>query len=419
MNIAIVGAGISGISAAYNLQKKHTVTLIEKNKKLGGHSNTIHVKDDNSNDLFIDTGFIVMNHKNYPNFSNFLKNLNVQLIKSDMSFSYSNKNTNIQYACTLKGLLPNLRKIFSPNHYRLLYLITKYSKILDHDFQAGKLNSSNFTIKEYLEKIHCPEFVMKNYFFPIAGAIWSCPQEEIEQYPVTSYVNFFHNHGLLQIGQREQWYTIAGGSKEYVKKFETDFNGTIIKDAEVINIRQSDNKVILQGKHNYIQEFDLIVMATHADETLSMLNSPTQDQQKILSAFKYSKNQIVLHTDSNVLSKNKNIWASWNFITSNKSIDQSKESIHYYMNRLQKIKSNKEYIVSVNPPDSLKKENIIYTTEYTHPILGQDAIKMQSTLLHLNKQSRILFCGSYFGFGFHEDGYLSGLNVSKEILKRF
>ena len=419
MNIAIVGAGISGISAAYNLQKKHTVTLIEKNKKLGGHSNTIHVKDDNSNDLFIDTGFIVMNHKNYPNFSNFLKNLNVQLIKSDMSFSYSNKNTNIQYAGTLKGLLPNLQKIFSPNHYRLLYLITKYSKILDHDFQAGKLNSSNFTIKEYLEKIHCPEFVMKNYFFPIAGAIWSCPQEEIEQYPVTSYVNFFHNHGLLQIGQREQWYTIAGGSKEYVKKFETDFNGTIIKDAEVINIRQSDNKVILQGKHNYIQEFDLIVMATHADETLSMLNSPTQDQQKILSAFKYSKNQIVLHTDSNVLSKNKNIWASWNFITSNKSIDQSKESIHYYMNRLQKIKSNKEYIVSVNPPDSLKKENIIYTTEYTHPILGQDAIKMQSTLLHLNKQSRILFCGSYFGFGFHEDGYLSGLNVSKEILKRF
>lgn len=419
MNIAIVGAGISGISAAYNLQKKHTVTLIEKNKKLGGHSNTIHVKDDNSNDLFIDTGFIVMNHKNYPNFSNFLKNLNVQLIKSDMSFSYSNKNTNIQYAGTLKGLLPNLQKIFSPNHYRLLYLITKYSKILDHDFQTGKLNSSNFTIKEYLEKIHCPEFVMKNYFFPIAGAIWSCPQEEIEQYPVTSYVNFFHNHGLLQIGQREQWYTIAGGSKEYVKKFETDFNGTIIKDAEVINIRQSDNKVILQGKHNYIQEFDLIVMATHADETLSMLNSPTQDQQKILSAFKYSKNQIVLHTDSNVLSKNKNIWASWNFITSNKSIDQSKESIHYYMNRLQKIKSNKEYIVSVNPPDSLKKENIIYTTEYTHPILGQDAIKMQSTLLHLNKQSRILFCGSYFGFGFHEDGYLSGLNVSKEILKRF
>ena len=419
MNIAIVGAGISGISAAYNLQKKHTVTLIEKNKKLGGHSNTIHVKDDNSNDLFIDTGFIVMNHKNYPNFSNFLKNLNVQLIKSDMSFSYSNKNTNIQYAGTLKGLLPNLRKIFSPNHYRLLYLITKYSKILDHDFQAGKLNSSNFTIKEYLEKIHCPEFVMKNYFFPIAGAIWSCPQEEIEQYPVTSYVNFFHNHGLLQIGQREQWYTIAGGSKEYVKKFETDFNGTIIKDAEVINIRQSDNKVILQGKHNYTQEFDLIVMASHADETLSMLNSPTQDQQKILSAFKYSKNQIVLHTDSNVLSKNKNIWASWNFITSNKSIDQSKESIHYYMNRLQKIKSNKEYIVSVNPPDSLKKENIIYTTEYTHPILGQDAIKMQSTLLHLNKQSRILFCGSYFGFGFHEDGYLSGLNVSKEILKRF
>ena len=419
MNIAIVGAGISGISAAYNLQKKHTVTLIEKNKKLGGHSNTIHVKDDNSNDLFIDTGFIVMNHKNYPNFSNFLKNLNVQLIKSDMSFSYSNKNTNIQYAGTLKGLLPNLRKIFSPNHYRLLYLITKYSKILDHDFQAGKLNSSNFTIKEYLEKIHCPEFVMKNYFFPIAGAIWSCPQEEIEQYPVTSYVNFFHNHGLLQIGQREQWYTIAGGSKAYIKKFETDFKGTIIKDAEVINIRQSDNKVILQGKHNYIQEFDLIVMATHADETLSMLNSPTQDQQKILSAFKYSKNQIVLHTDSNVLSKNKNIWASWNFITSNKSIDQSKESIHYYMNRLQKIKSNKEYIVSVNPPDSLKKENIIYTTEYTHPILGQDAIKMQSTLLHLNKQSRILFCGSYFGFGFHEDGYLSGLNVSKEILKRF
>ena len=419
MNIAIVGAGISGISAAYNLQKKHTVTLIEKNKKLGGHSNTIHVKDDNSNDLFIDTGFIVMNHKNYPNFSNFLKNLNVPLIKSDMSFSYFNKNTNIQYAGTLKGLLPNLRKIFSPNHYRLLYLITKYSKILDHDFQAGKLNSSNFTIKEYLEKIHCPEFVMKNYFFPIAGAIWSCPQEEIEHYPVTSYVNFFHNHGLLQIGQREQWYTIAGGSKAYIKKFETDFKGTIIKDAQVINIRQSGNKVILQGKHNYTQEFDLIVMASHADETLSMLNSPTQDQQKILSAFKYSKNQIVLHTDSNVLSKNRNVWASWNFITSHKSIHKSKESIHYYMNRLQKIKSNKEYIVSVNPPDSLKKENIIYTTEYTHPILGQDAIKMQSTLLHLNKQSRILFCGSYFGFGFHEDGYLSGLNVSKEILKRF
>ena len=419
MNIAIVGAGISGISAAYNLQKTSHVTLIEQNEKLGGHSNTISVKDNDSRNLDIDTGFIVMNKKNYPNFSQFLKNLNVPLIKSDMSFSYNNKNTNIQYAGTLKGLIPTFQKIFSPNHYKLLYLIIKYSKILERDFQSGKLNNSNLTIEEYLRKIKCPKFIMNNYFFPIAGAIWSSTQGEIKKYPVTSYIKFFHNHGLLRITKREQWYTIKGGSKQYISQFEKEFQGTIQKNTKIINVTEKNNKILLKGENNYFQEFDSVIIASHADEGLSMLNSPSEKHQKILSSFKYSKNRIVLHTDSNVLSKNKNIWASWNFIRSEKATDQAQESVHYYMNRLQRIESKNKYIVSVNPFDSLKKENIIYQTQYTHPIFNKDAIQMQNELFSLNKQSKILFCGSYFGFGFHEDGYLSGLNVSKEILAKF
>ena len=419
MNIGIIGAGISGISAAYNLQKQHHITLIESKAYLGGHSNTINVIDSNSKELNIDTGFIVMNPNNYPNFHIFLKELNIQLVKSEMSFSYCNNINKIQYAGTLQGLVPNLRKLFTFNHYKLLYSIFKYSKIMNSDYKSGKLQNKDISISEYLTSIKCPEYTMQNYFYPIAASIWSSPQHQIENYPARSYIEFFNNHGLLRILNREQWFTIKGGSAEYIKRFENQFNGIITKNTTITNIIKEKDKVIVNGENNYINEFDIIILSCHADQALNLINTPSKYEYNTLSAFKYTKNNIILHTDTSIMPKNKKIWASWNFISLNDESNNIHESLHYYMNRLQKLDSNKNYIVSVNPIKKPRKESIIYTTEYTHPILGKEAINMQNELTNLNKQSRILFSGAYFGFGFHEDGYLSGLNTSEEILKRF
>ena len=419
MNIGIIGAGISGISAAYNLQKRHNITLIESKAKLGGHSNTINVMDDNSKELNIDTGFIVMNPKNYPNFYSFLKELNIQLIESEMSFSYYNNVNKIQYAGTLKGLIPNLRKLVSFKHYKLLYSIVKYSKIMYSDYKLDKLENKDTTISEYLTSIKCPKYTMQNYFYPIAASIWSSPQYQIENYPAKSYIEFFNNHGLLKIFNREKWFTIKGGSEEYIRRFEHQFNGTIIKNTTITNIIKEKDEIIVNGQNNYLNKFDIIILSCHANEALNLINSPSKYEYNTLSAFKYTKNNIILHTDTSIMPKNKKIWASWNFISLKDESNNINESLHYYMNRLQKLDSKKNYIVSVNPSIKPSKESIIYNTEYNHPILGKDAINMQKELNNLNKESRILFSGAYFGFGFHEDGYLSGLNVSKEILKRF
>ncbi|MBM03509.1 MAG: hypothetical protein CL766_01820 [Chloroflexi bacterium] len=419
MNIGIIGAGISGISAAYNLQKRHNITLIESKAKLGGHSNTINVMDDNSKELNIDTGFIVMNPKNYPNFYSFLKELNIQLIESEMSFSYYNNVNKIQYAGTLKGLIPNLRKLVSFKHYKLLYSIVKYSKIMYSDYKLDKLENKDTTISEYLTSIKCPKYTMQNYFYPIAASIWSSPQYQIENYPAKSYIEFFNNHGLLKIFNREKWFTIKGGSEEYIRRFEHQFNGTIIKNTTITNIIKEKDEIIVNGQNNYLNKFDIIILSCHANEALNLINSPSKYEYNTLSAFKYTKNNIILHTDTSIMPKNKKIWASWNFISLKDESNNINESLHYYMNRLQKLDSKKNYIVSVNPSIKPSKESIIYNTEYNHPILGKDAINMQKELNNLNKESRILFSGAYFGFGFHEDGYLSGLNASKEILKRF
>ncbi|MBN19343.1 MAG: hypothetical protein CL758_07730 [Chloroflexi bacterium] len=419
MNIGIIGAGISGISTAYNLQNTHNITLIESKSHLGGHSNTINVVDSNSKKLNIDTGFIVMNPKNYPNFNDFLKKLNIQLIKSEMSFSYYNNVNKIQYAGTLRGLFPNLRKLFTINHYKLLYSIVKYSKIMYSDYMSGKIQNKDTTISEYLTSIKCPKYVIENYFYPIAASIWSSPKHQIENYPARSYIQFFYNHGLLRILNREEWFTIKGGSVEYVKKFENQFNGNIIKNTTITNIIKQKNKILVNGENNYKNEFDIIVLSCHADQALSLINAPTKNEHDILSAFKYTKNNVILHTDTSIMPKNKKTWASWNFISSNDKSNITHESLHYYMNKLQKLDSNENFIVSINPIKQPQREKIIYTTEYTHPILEKEAINIQKELTTLNKQSRILFSGAYFGFGFHEDGYLSGLKTSQEILKRF
>ena len=360
-----------------------------------------------------------MNPKNYPNFYRFLKELNIQLIESEMSFSYYNNVNKIQYSGTLKGLIPNLRKLVSFKHYKLLYSIVKYSKIMYSDYKLDKLENKDTTISEYLTSIKCPKYTMQNYFYPIAASIWSSPQYQIENYPAKSYIEFFNNHGLLKIFNREKWFTIKGGSEEYIRRFENQFNGTIIKNTTITNIIKEKDEIIVNGQNNYLNKFDIIILSCHANEALNLINSPSKYEYNTLSAFKYTKNNIILHTDTSIMPKNKKIWASWNFISLKDESNNINESLHYYMNRLQKLDSKKNYIVSVNPSIKPSKESIIYNTEYTHPILEKDAINMQKELNNLNKQSRILFSGAYFGFGFHEDGYLSGLNVSKEILKRF
>ena len=410
MKIAVVGSGISGLSAAHYLSKKYHVDLFEKEDHFGGHSHTIDLNF-GSKKISVDIGFIVFNFKTYPNLINFFKENEIKIEKSNMSFSVSVKNTNFEYCGKgLNGIFSNKSNLFNLKFLKMFFDIISFYKKCDDlkNFNEG------ITLGDYLSKNRLSKEFINYHLIPMVSAIWSMPPYEASKMPLKFFLKFFQNHGLFKLKDRPQWYTVTNRSRTYVQKIISSLSGEYFKNYAVKKIVSNNSGIDLYyGGDSEFFNYDKVVLATHADEALSIIENPSNDEKKILSNFKYKENFAFIHTDEKVMPKNKNAWCSWNSSMDKNFVE--KNSITYWLNLLQNLKCDQNIFLTLNPYFEIDKSKILKKAKYTHPYFDQSALEYQSDLKSLQNKRNILFCGSYFGYGFHEDGIKSSL----EMLKNF
>lgn len=409
MKIAIIGAGISGLTAAYILSKKHSITLYEKNNYLGGHANTFQVAEKNKI-LAIDTGFIVFNHVNYPNLSKIFSDLNVEIEDSDMSFSVHNEKTNLEYNGTsISKIFAQRKNIFNINFLLMLNDILRFNKnssaILNSPY------SDKITVNEFIKSNNYKKDFVENYLIPLGSSLWSCPKEKFMNFSILFVIEFLHNHCMLTVNDRPIWKTVKGGSKEYIKKMLLDSkNLEIIKNSVKKVVRDTKEvSIFTEDNRSY---YDEVIIACHPDQALNLVDNLEVSEKVILEPFKYEINSTLLHTDTTVLPSNKSIWASWNYRIPINS--QEKVMVTYNMNKLQNIDSKNTYCVSLNLGSKIDQEKIIKEFKYEHPIFFPGIAEYQAQHTSLIRNKRISYCGAYWGYGFHEDGVNSALKVCEK-----
>jgi len=413
MKVAVIGSGISGLSASHYLSKKYTVDLFEKANYFGGHSFTVDVKENNPRQLIsLDLGFIVFNEKTYPNLIKFFNDLKISYEKSNMSFAVSVKNSNIEYSGSgLNGVFANKLNIFNFNFLKMVKEIIFFYK------KAEELNENDYKdqiLGEFLKSKNYSSYFINFHIIPMVSAIWSMPQNFAEKMPMSLFLNFFKNHGLFKIKNRPQWYTVTGRSKVYVNKVLQTVSGKCFKNYEIKGVYRNKNSVrLFYGSSNEYFDYDKVIFATHADETLKLIKNPTEKENSILSNFKYKDNLAYLHSDERLMPNRKNAWSSWNSILDSR--DNKRSCVTYWLNKLQNSKTKKNYFLTLNPIIPINNEKIIKEVKFSHPFYDLQAIKSQKDLKSLQGINNTWFCGSYFGYGFHEDGLKSALNIVDKV----
>jgi predicted NAD/FAD-binding protein len=410
MKIAIVGAGISGMAAAYFLNPHHDITLFEKDSRVGGHARTVLVPEAGVTHG-IDTGFIVYNEHNYPNFTKLLKQLGVVSQPSEMSYAVRADSINFEFcARSLKSLFAQKSNLVRPWFYRLWWDFFKLARhaaliLKDEDFQ-------DINLGEYLKKYHYSQKFQKYFLLPMVAAIWSAPVSRIQEFPLYPLIYFFNNHGLLNVFKRPRWRTITGGSVEYVKKITQSFQSKIKLNQSIMKVARHADRVVMYFQDGHEEVFDQIVFATHADQALLLLENPSDLERSVLGAFAYQPNQATLHRDIRLLPRRKQAWAAWN---SQVSPSDSDFYLTYCMNILQKLNTPSTYCVSLNCATSIDPASIIDAVEHTHPVYNAKTFAAQKKIEALQGINRTYFCGAYCGYGFHEDGLVSALQVVKKL----
>ncbi len=402
MKIAVIGSGISGLSAAYYLSKKFKVDLFEQEDYFGGHSCTYDIKKEKKT-IPVDLGFIVFNELTYPNLINFFKELEVPFEKSDMSFSVSIQGSNIEYGGRgLKALFANKSNIFNYNFLKMIVEIISFYK------RAPSLIRNNLdgeTLGSYLDKSNFSKYLVEYHIIPMVAAIWSMPFSKARDMPLKLFLNFFINHGLFKLKNRPQWYTVTGRSRTYVKKVLAKISGEIFKNYKVNSVNRNENNVRIKIGDDYL-DYDQVVLASHADQSLKMLDKPTEEEKRILSKFKYVSNEAILHSDESFMPKKKLAWSSWNSIS-----NSGKTCVTYWLNNLQNLKCDQNFFLTLNPISEINKKKILKNINFTHPYFNSETLEYQKSLLSLQGKKRTWYCGSYFSYGFHEDGIKSAINL--------
>ena len=410
MKIAVVGSGISGLSASYYLSKKHHVDLFEREDHFGGHSHTIDLIY-GAKKVSVDIGFIVFNFKTYPNLINFFEENNIQIEKSDMSFSVSVENTNFEYCGKgLNGIFSNRLNLFNLKFLKMFFDIINFYN------QCDKLNKfdEKITLEEYLNKNKLSKEFINYHLIPMVSAIWSMSSGEASKMPLKFFVKFFQNHGLFKLKNRPQWFTVSNRSRTYVNNILSKLSGEHYKNYPVRKIVSKSSGIDLYyGGESEFFNYDKVVLATHADEALSIIENPSKEEKKILSNFRYKENLAYIHTDEKIMPKNKKAWCSWN--SSINKYDIEKNSITYWLNLLQNLKCEDNIFLTLNPNFEIDQSKILKKVRFTHPYFDQSALDCQIELKNLQNKKNILFCGSYFGYGFHEDGIKSSINMLKHL----
>ena len=407
LKIAVIGAGISGLGSAYLLSKKHEVDLYEKEDRLGGHARTTKITEEN-NTFGVDTGFLVFNHETYPLLTKLFEQLNVKIENSDMSFAFWDQKTNLAYnGESLKGMYFQKKNIFSYSHNKMILDILKFNKKANRDLEISSPDL-DLTLGEYLEEY--TKYFKDRYIIPMGSAIWSTPTNKMTDFPAKTFLQFFKNHGLLGVDTQHQWLTVSGGSINYVKKISKQISGMIIKNSDVISVKREDNRIILIHKDNSQSVYDKVIFAMHAPDVLKLIDEPTVDELRILSAFEYKENKAILHNDTKALYPNKNIYAAWNYKTNG---EDKNVTLSYWINRLQNLNSKKEYFVSLNETEKI--EQVIEKISYEHPQFDKKAIEAQNKRALINGKNNTYFAGAYWRYGFHEDGLYSANTIASEF----
>ncbi|NHA05092.1 NAD(P)-binding protein [Mucilaginibacter sp. HC2] len=413
---AIIGTGIAGMGCGHFLQKETDLTFYEQNNYIGGHTNTVTV-DEDGKPVYIDTGFMVFNYKTYPNLCRLFEEIGAPVKKTDMSFSVQHVPTGLEYSgSSVNHLFAQRKNIFSPRYIKMLMQIGRFNKesvqILDNPKYA------DYSIGRYIKEFGYSDDMLWKYLVPMSSAVWSTPMEQMLDFPAVTLIRFFLNHGFLGLDTQHQWYTPVDGSQSYREILIRPFKDRIYVGRKAIKVsRNADGKATVHAADGSREVFDRVIIASHGDQALAMLDEPTPNEQRLLSNFKYQYNKATLHTDEGVMPKTKLAWSSWNYRIQMQQ-DKLLPSTIYWMNKLQGVSEKKNYFVSINPHDNIDEKKIIKEIDYEHPLFDVPAINAQAELHQLNEQGPIYFCGSYFKYGFHEDAFASAVKLCSHLLGR-
>ena len=413
LKIAVVGGGVAGISAAWLLAKRHDVTLYEGEQRLGGHTNTITVREGDRK-IPVDTGFIVCNSRNYPYFYRLLDEWGVELRESDMSFGFSCERTGLGYVGpSFKDFIGYRRNLVNPRFWGLALSQRRFDRKAMAALEKGELGSRS--LGDFLDEIGMGSFFVNNYLLPLAASVWSSPDSDMLDFPAETFIRFFANHGMIQMRDFPTWQTVVGGSRTYVEEFSRKFPGQIATGSPVESVRRVANGVEIMIKGSSSISFDHVVMASHAEDSLGLLSDATVSEKSALSSWRYHRSMAVLHTDDSVMPSQRRLWASWNYRRPADADPTDPVPITYYMNRLQGLNTDRDYLVSLNLRHPVRPEKVIYSVEYSHPAYTPDSISAQAALRALNGDRNTHFCGSYMGYGFHEDAVASAFLVAERL----
>ena len=409
MKIAVIGSGISGLACAWLLSQKHEIVLFEREKRLGGHTNTVVVPTPHGEQA-IDTGFIVYNERNYPHLTAMFRELGFATQNSDMSFGVSLNDGAYEYAGdNLATLFLQASNLVSPRHWRMLLEILRFNSktraLLASDALPGG------SLGEFLDRHGFNRELRTRYLLPMAGAIWSCSTRQALEYPYANFARFFEAHGLLNTINRPQWKSVIGGSLRYIEKLLPRFRGELRTATSVTRVRRDEDAAWVTT-HAGEERFDAVVSAAHSDQTLRLLADPDDAERIVLGAIRYDANKAYLHTDDSLLPKRLRAWSSWNYMGRTDEISDDKIPVTYWMNRLQNIPGLTNYIVSLNPARAPAPGKVLYETVYEHPMFSSAVTAAQAALPAIQGRRRTWFCGAWCGYGFHEDGLKSALSVA-------
>ena len=422
--VAVIGSGIAGLSAAHHLNQHVDLSLFEAGNYFGGHTHTVDVALPTAQGTVthgVDTGFLVYNQRTYPGLIGLFESLNIRTAASDMSFSVQARWDDTGKVLEWNGA--NLNSVFAqrsnllrPRFWGLLSDIMRFNKLATELAKSAQADALAQPLQNFLDEHHFGTAFRQGYLLPMLGCIWSCPTTQMLQFPVATMVRFCDNHGLLQVNNRPPWFTVAGGAKHYVqaitehisdKRLNTPVLG-IARDTQGVQVRTA------QG----VEHFDHVVLATHADQSLSLLDKPSTDEQALLGAIRFHPNRAVLHTDTRVMPKRRLAWAAWNYQRTQDDSESARVCLHYWLNRLQPLPFKQDVIVSLNPASPIDPATILGSYDYDHPVFDLPAIAAQRALPRLQGQQRTWYAGAWMRFGFHEDGYQAGLAAAQGLLAR-
>ncbi|MDH0496247.1 NAD(P)/FAD-dependent oxidoreductase [Comamonas aquatica] len=425
MKVAVIGSGISGLAAAHRLRAQAQVTLYEAGPYFGGHSNTLDVELPNAQGQLVshgvDTGFLVFNERTYPGLIALLHELGVPAARSDMSFSVQVPGAGLGgqglewNGANLATVFAQRSNLLRPKFWRMLREVLRFNRLCTAIAQANEEGALAQPLSDFLQQHGFDASFRDWYFLPMLGCIWSCPTDQMLRFPVATMIRFCHNHGLIQVNDRPQWWTVAGGSREYVQRIVQQLPDARLQTP--VQRIERDAAGVRVYTHGQVQRFDAVVLAVHSDQALRLLAQPSAQEQAVLGAIGYQPNRAVLHTDVSVMPQRRAAWAAWNYERAPSATQESaRVCLHYWLNRLQPLPFAQPVLVSLNPVRSIAPDQVLAEIDYAHPVFDLAALRAQAQVPALQGQQFTWFCGAWTGYGFHEDGLRSGYAAAAGVL---